>query len=279
MLGVYAYDGTFLGYLIAQSLGATAAWGGLSVGELGLEDAVALARRTASALNFVGLTRGAHHCLCATSRGLDRNERARRESEFIDALQPLARRGLVRIMYRDAPTGLEASFAREAATAAAAASVIAVLERLQIDPSRATFAIYRPTPLARETSELLFEHGMRPVGNGEEALAADVDVLLVGAGPWAIGLAEATAVRARIILPLGTANTAPHAEQRMHQRGTTLLPDTLAIAGMMSALDYRARGVTGEEAVHRALATLRPRVEALIQESESLAATAQTAAT
>ena len=35
---------------------------------------------------------------------------------------------------------------------------------------------------------------------------------------------------------------------------------------MMSALDYRARGVTGDEAMHRALATLVPRVKALAQE-------------
>lgn len=269
MLGVYAYDDTLLGYLVAQSLGGSCgSWGGLTVSDGGLEDALALARRTARALDLLGVVRGAHHCLCTVSSGVAAAQRARREVEFLDALQPLARLGLVRTVYREGADGLEASFAREAAAASTATSVVVALQSLHLDPAGATFVVDDASPHTGPIVQALVERGLRRVAAAAHPLSSQADVLLAGASPRPIDLADAAAVRARVILPLGATRAAVGVAERLHERRITLLPDTLPIAGMLAALDYRSRGVPTNEALERATAMLEKRLRTLFREAE-----------
>ncbi len=65
----------------------------------------------------------------------------------------------------------------------------------------------------------------------EELLALDVDVLVPAALEHAITMANADAVRARLIVEGANAPVTPAADRRLAERGVTVVPDILANAG------------------------------------------------
>lgn len=69
----------------------------------------------------------------------------------------------------------------------------------------------------------------------EELLELDVDVLIPAALGGVITVSNAERIRAPIIIEAANAPTYPHADDILHERGVTVLPDILANAGGVTA--------------------------------------------
>jgi len=71
--------------------------------------------------------------------------------------------------------------------------------------------------------------------SNEELLELDVDVLIPAALGGVITVSNAERIRAPIIIEAANAPTYPHADDILHERGVTVLPDILANAGGVTA--------------------------------------------
>ena len=208
LLGVHAYDGRLLGYFVAETV-CTGSCGGVGLGPLTLGDAVVLARRTGDALSLVGLRRSAHHGVVALPDGNSTLAKARARSEYLDALRPLTRLGLGRMGFTEKDGNLEPSLARAAAAATAEALVLRTLAALP----------YRRAPRdgrdPRSDAACPDRRGRARAPGGTDPLACRArrprEILLVGASLWRLWQREATAIRARAMLPLGATLVAPGA--------------------------------------------------------------------
>jgi hypothetical protein len=268
LLGVHAFDGRLLGYFVAQTVRSEGTWGGLTLGPFGLGEAVVLARRSAAALALVGLGHAAHHCLCSVPAGAPVVERERRRKEYVDALQPLARVGLGRVAFSEDADELRPTLACTAAVATAEAVTLKLLAREHVPEHRATVALHGTAPLASTVVASLERRGLRRLCSGEAGLGADADVLVVGGSLSELGVAEANAVRAKVLLALGDAPPGAAAECRLHERGVTVLPATLVLGGMFAVLDFRARGLDERAALDRGVGIAGERLDQLAEIAE-----------
>jgi hypothetical protein len=268
LLGVHAFDGRLLGYFVAQAVRSEGTWGGLTLGPFGLGEAVVLARRSAAALALVGLRHAAHHCLCSVPAGAPTAERERCRKEYVDALQPLARVGLGRVAFSDDADELRPTLACAGAAATAEALTLKLLAGRDVAEHRGTVALHGTAPLASSVVASLERRGLRRLCAGESALGADADVLVIGSSLSELGMAEANAVRAKIVLALGDAPPGAAAESRLHERGVTVLPATLVLGGMFAVLDFRARGLDERTALERGVAIALERLDQLAEIAE-----------
>jgi hypothetical protein len=268
LLGVHAFDGRLLGYFVAQAVRSEGTWGGMTLGPFGLGEAVVLARRSAAALGLVGLRHAAHHCLCSVPAGATTAERERSRKEYVDALQPLARVGLGRVAFSDDAEELRPTLACAAAVATAEALTLRLLADRAVAEHRGSVALYGTAPLASSVVGSLERRGLSRLCAGESGLGADADVLVVGSSLSELGLAEANAVRAKVVLALGESPPGAPAESRLHERGVTVLPASLVLGGMFAVLDFRARGLDERTALERGVGIARERLDRLAEIAE-----------
>ena len=268
VLGVHSRERQLLGYLVINRAVSGATWGGMTVAsDLTLDDALDLARATDAQIRLFGLHRGTHHGLVVVDARATPRERAEHTDRYLSALLELVRQGYCRIAFTSSERSLEPRLAARGAAGSAAASILAALEHAGEEPSLATIAIHEPTPLATEAAAAAVERGLRLTTVGDGALSADVDVLLVGGARWRARPEEVRAIRAGIVVSLAPVTVGPDAERRLHERGIVLIPYALSGAGLIFALDLRARGLTERSALARTSAMAYDRARELLTES------------
>jgi glutamate dehydrogenase/leucine dehydrogenase len=141
-----------------------------------------------------------------------------------------------------------------------------------IHQGRARIALLHRTPLGRAVAEAIAEQGPQVVAEGARALTAHADLLVVAEPLWELGLVEASAARAKAILFVSPPQLMLAAEERLHDRGIVIVPDTLAGAGAVLALHLSARGVDERSALARTSATVGQRTRELLDASASASA-------
>jgi hypothetical protein len=278
VLSVHGAEGDVLGYAVLDRIVAGDTRGGLTVSaELSLSDALLLARTTSLQLRLGGLQAGAHHCVLTKAATPGGEARARRA--FLHALAPLLSAGLLELTYTTDARGTEPALARDSLIASAAAGVLGVLDHCSLEPARATFALRGSTRLARDVGAMLRSRGMRERRRGG---AGETDVLVLDGSPRPLRLEEALQLRARAIVLLSTRAFATAAERQLHERGTFVVPDTIATLGRLLSLDFHQRGLDERSALLRAAARVRRLVAALlataVERSEPLPAVVRAAA-
>ena len=263
-LSVHAPAGEFLGYAVIDRATPRTAWGAMTICEhLSLEDACSLARSTTLQLALFSIRAGSHHCLMCVADDASEGERSAYRRAYADALRPLVEAGLCRIIFTSEHGRSEPRLARDGMSASAAASALATLEYLRIDPTSATAALYRPGELGRDLRDELVERGVRFLAEGDEALTAGADLVLVDGSPWSLRPHEAVAIRAKAVISLAPVAVSVAAERRLHARGIVLVPETLAAAGAVLAADFAARGRDDAAAVARTFSAVDDRFRAL----------------
>lgn len=280
ILSVHSSSGALLGYAVVDRAAPGRTWGGMTIADhLSLSDVCRLARGTTLQIDLFSIRAGSHHCLVSVAEDAVEAERLRRREEYLESIRPLVERGLCSVLFTTVADAIEASLAGRGLVESATAATLAALEHLDSDVARATIALYRPTDTARDVAAALVERGLRLVTEGDQALHADADVVLVGAPLWSLGLREARAVRRVTLVALGDTAVAPTTERRLHERGVLFVPDAIAAAGRLLVVDLRARGLDERTAMARTSDTVRRLtrevLESAAQRDEPVAAVAR----
>lgn len=267
-LGV-ALGGRVLGYALIDQTRPPPPYGGLTTAPgISLAAAHTLMSSAALQLGLFEVPRAAHHCLLLTSPEMDASEVDDRRSEFLDAIRPLTERGLCRIVYtRDAKT-LTPSLAQRGLVASASGATFAALEHLGIDVAGAQLALYREADPGRRLAEQLVRQGMRVVANGEQALRAISDVLVVDGTVWKPDRSRAQNPRARIIVMLGALIGPDSLERPFAGRGILMLPDTITTSGAILAPHLVAEGFDDDGAVAQCFELARSVTHRVLQRDD-----------
>jgi hypothetical protein len=260
VLSVHGQAGKQLGYAVLRLGRSGKLWGGLTLSsELALPDVRVLAWRTELQLASVGLDRGGHHCLLSVSRCAAPDYQAPLVAEFDEALRPLYRDGTCEIVFTERRT-LEPPMVADAFRACAVAATLAAMENAGLEPRRATVALHRPQQAGTEVMDALTSEGLTPVRPEYPAVSTPVDVLLLDGTPQTLSVAEAYAVRARVLIALGAVMPSAAAMSRLEDRHIVLVSDTWTGAGRFLALDAIRRGLDPDVAIGQAAATIREEV-------------------
>ena len=240
-----------LGFAVVDRATPGATWGGISARcDASLGHAVAAARATSDQLRVFELDYGAHHCVVAVRDEARAPERLDNKRAFLEALEPLVRGGLAQIIYSEDDDRISPAFAHRAAVSSAVAAVLAVLDSLEVEATRATVGILQPTPLALDIAAELENAGLRLVSRGGSSRSFEVDVLLANRVP-PLEPQNMAALVARTLVLLEPTSLGVRTESRLCERGVVVIPDTLAVGGRLVGLDLRARGLSERAAERR----------------------------
>jgi hypothetical protein len=234
ILSIHSRDGEGLGYAVVDRSSPGPAWGSASVsGGCSVTEACHLARATTLQLDLYGLRRGAHHCLVNAVAGEANGSPV---AGFLDTVEPLTQAGIIQIVSPYVDEGV-ADLAAKGLAASATAVVLVVLEHLGIDPSSASVASFRPGSAGRPVMDELVRHGVHHVTRGRAALVTEVDVLIVGAPLWSLGMSTAMTLRARAVVALAPVLATLASQQKLHERRVLFVPEALAAGGRYVALE------------------------------------------
>ena len=269
VLSVHGRDGRQLGYVALRPGNGRSPWGGLTLSsELTLGDVRVLARSTELQLAAVGLERGAHHCLVSPSPVADPAQRATLAAEYHDALRPLREEGLCEIVFTEHSL-VEPPVVAAALMTCAVETTLAAVERAGLDPGRSTVAVHRPLWAGAEVVQALSSRGLTPISSSAASLSTPADVLVLDGRPRRMGISEAHAMRARVVVALTPVVPTAAAARRLHDRRMRLLPYTATGAGRFLAIDLWRNGLAPSTAVQRAATVARERLACLVEAERS----------
>jgi hypothetical protein len=264
VLSVHGRNGAQLGYAALRLRGTGSLWGGLTCSsELSLTDTRVLAWRTELQLSAAGLEHGGHHCLLSTPSARGAGDRAALAVEFAEALRPVCDEGPCEIVFTE-DGSVEPQFVAAATGACTATATLVALERAGLEPGRSTVAVCRPGWAGREVVRGLVSHGLTLVSPPEATLSTQADVLVLDGGPRALEMADAHAVRAKLIVALAPVIPTAAAARRLRDRRVSMLSDTVTGAGRFLAVDLRRRGLEPQVAVDRAATLVLDRFDRLV---------------
>jgi hypothetical protein len=246
---VHSATGQHLGFVVVDRARPGASWGALLVAsDLSIDDACLLARATTLQLGLFSVPRGSCHFLFTGGDGPRRVHRAERRA-FLEALRPLTHQELCRVVLEDGATGLRPPIARRGLIASAIAATTTALDYSGRSVRGSTLALHCRTPVAREIAAALVDQGLRLLADGDDRLAAEADVVLVGAPFWTLEASDASIVRARVLVALGATRSSLVAEEALHERGVLFVPDAVAAGGRLLALHLMEGGAAEKEAL------------------------------
>jgi hypothetical protein len=257
ILGVHSRGGDFLGYFVADRTLGDSTWGGMTIGpQVALFPTVARARSTTLQLETFGIQRGSHACGLVMDRRMTASEREERREAFLDAIRPIVAVGLCRIVYT-VDGDLKPDLAQSGLGASASAAVLAALDRLDVEVTRATVTVAGHRPAAIGVARACGDCGMRV--RLDASSRDETDVLLVDAEGGALDADAAADVGARVVVALDANAVTVGARERLEERGTLVVSETLATAGALIAVDLRARGLSEDGAVARTFSLVADR--------------------
>jgi hypothetical protein len=282
VFSVHASGGDLLGFTAIRIGTSASVWGGLSVSDrLTVQDVRTIACAATRQLAAFSIPHGGHHCVLTIPAAASVLERARRREQYREALEELSGSRPFRVLFTHDDDELSPTLARSGFVASAAAATLAAVDHLGLERSEATIGIHKPGKLGLEVIAALMQRGLARVDSRTDSLTTRASVLLVDGPLWRVGVREAHAIRAPIVVALATLVTTDAAERRLHDRRLTLVPDTLTGAGRFLAFDFRSKGLDAGSAVERSFSAVEERARALLtaasRQGEPLLATVRAA--
>jgi hypothetical protein len=193
---------------------------------------------------------------------------AARTAEYHDALRPLCEQGLCEIVFTEHHL-VEPPVVAAALRTCAVETTLAAVERAGLDPDRSTVAVHGPLRAGAEVVHALSSRGLTPMSTSTASLSTPADVLVLGGRPTKMGISEAHAVRARVVVALTPVIPSAAAARRLRDRRVSLLPYTATGAGRFLALDLWRSGLAPSMAVQRAATVARERLACLVEAERS----------
>lgn len=230
-LGVHSAAGDVLGYVVIDELRPGRTLGGIDHADnLSIRDAMLIARSTSMQFRLCGIDRAASHAVICPARGRNRvSDRA----AYLEAVRPLVDARIFDLSYTNDEGVFDPLHARDATVVSAAASVFGLLDHLAMDPGATTYSVPLRTPLAAELSVSLQLAGLteRRDGRGNAA-----DIIILDGKSGFLELEAVAATRARGLILLSVLVPTAATEAFLADRGTIVIPHTLATAGRSIAL-------------------------------------------
>ena len=255
-LGV-APDGYLLGYALIDQTRPPPLGGLTSAPGQSLDAAQTLMTSASLQLALYGVRRPAHHCVLLVDPDDTPTAVYARLALFVDALRPLLDADLCRLVYVRDEQRVSPPLALRSLVATSGGATLSALEHAGIRVRGATLALHQAGEPARLLADQLVRRGMHLVADGDGALRAGADVLLVDGPVWRLDPRRAATLRARVIVALGPLLGSDSVEARLAERSILVVPDTLAATGLLLGSHLLGEGYGEDAAIGRCFTLAR----------------------